>query len=215
MPIAPLVGAAIIGGGAQLAGSAFQSRGVGQAANRQASASKYAADLASKTAGEQLDYTKGQSRYLMAQAEKNREADFYLDETEKINEEARYWDSTRNKRGLTEQEAQQAYANQIAQGRNQYAHWEASDQRKGTLGQLTNMGSRFIPGRAEAPLVPFADLQRTPHIRNEYVPGQKGIPVDPAIAANAERDAERYAAIQRQAAAPYQNYTPLPGTRTV
>jgi hypothetical protein len=157
MPIAPLVGAAIIGGGAQLAGSAFQSRGV----------------------------------------------------------ELGGWDRNVNERALITRGARQQYAGELAQGRNVYDRWQNQQQRLGTIGQLTGGAPRRIAGLKEAPYMPFDPLQRSERTYPDYVAGLTEIPVDPEIAANAERDAERYAAIQRQAAAPYQNYTPLPGTRTV
>ena len=215
MPIAPLVGAAIIGGGAQAVGSAFQSRATGQAANRQALASREAAQLQRQTSQEQLDFTKEQSRYLMAQAERDREANYNQWLADQKNVELGGWDAAVNRRAIYEQQAEQAYADRLAQGRNQYDEWEASQQRLGTLGQLTNMDSRYIPGMVESPYRKVADLQRSERTYPGYVPGLTEAPPDPAIAANAKRDAERYAAIQRQAAAPYLNYSPLPGTRTV
>jgi hypothetical protein len=224
MPIAPLVGAAIIGGGAQLAGSAFQSRGVGQAANRQASASKYAADLASKTAGEQLDYTKGQSRYLMAQSEVDREANYNQWLADQRNVELGGWDRNVNERALITRGARQQYAGELAQGRNVYDRWQNQQQRLGTIGQLTGGAPRRIAGLKEAPYMPFDPLQRSERTYPDYVAGLTEIPVDPEIAAQAARDAARNDALRqgltdeqyraRQAASQYENYTPFPG-RTV
>ena len=129
MPIAPLVGAAIIGGGAQAVGSAFQSRGTGQAANRQAQASTRAAELQRQTSQEQLDFTKEQSRYLMAQAERDREANYNQWLADQRNVELGGWDAAVNRRALTTREAKQQYEDELARRRNAYDRWQNQQQR--------------------------------------------------------------------------------------
>ena len=197
-------------------GSALIGRSAsGSAANRQAQASTRAAELQRQTSQEQLDFTKEQSRYLMAQAERDREANYYQWEADQKNVELGGWDAAVNRRALTTRGARQQYAGELAQGRNAYDRWQNQQQRLGTIGQLTGGAPRQISGLKEAPYMPFDPLQRSERTYPGYVPGLTEAPPDPAIAANAKRDAERYAAIQRQAAAPYLNYSPLPGTRTV
>ena len=210
----PAIPAIITAGGG--IGSALIGRSAsGSAANRQAQASTRAAELQRQTSQEQLDFTKEQSRYLMAQAERDREANYYQWEADQKNVELGGWDAAVNRRALTTRGARQQYAGELAQGRNAYDRWQNQQQRLGTIGQLTGGAPRQISGLKEAPYMPFDPLQRSERTYPGYVPGLTEAPPDPAIAANAKRDAERYAAIQRQAAAPYLNYSPLPGTRTV
>ena len=217
MPAVPLLIQA--GGGI---GSALIGRSAsGSAANPQAQASTRAAELQRQTSQEQLDFTKEQSRYLMAQAERDREANYNQWLADQKNVELGGWDAAVNRRALTTRGARQQYAGELAQGRNAYDRWQNQQQRLGTIGQLTGGAPRQISGLKEAPYMPFDPLQRCERTYPGYVPGLTEAPPDPAIAAQAARDEalrqgltdEQYRA--RQAAAPYLNYSPLPGTRTV
>jgi hypothetical protein len=224
MPFAIPIQAAIIGagigGGAQAIGSAFQSRATGQAANRQALASREAAQLQRQTAQEQLKFQREQSRYLMAQSERDREANYNQWLADQRNVELGGWDAAVNRRALTTRGARQQYAGELAQGRNAYDRWQNQQQRLGTIGQLTGGAPRQISGLKEAPYMPFDPLQRSERTYPDYVAGLTEAPPDPAIAANAARDEalrqgltdEQYRA--RQAASQYEGYTPFPG-RTV
>jgi hypothetical protein len=206
-------------------GSALIGRSAsGSSANLQAQASNRAAELQRQTAQEQLDYTKGQSRYLMAQSEVDREANYNQWLADQRNVELGGWDAAVNRRALTTRGARQQYAGELAQGRNVYDRWQNQQQRLGTIGQLTGGAPRQISGLKEAPYMPFDPLQRSERTYPDYVAGLTEIPVDPEIAAQAARDAARNDALRqgltdeqyraRQAASQYENYTPFPG-RTV
>jgi hypothetical protein len=206
-------------------GSALIGRSAsGSSANIKARASNRAAELQRQTAQEQLDYTKGQSRYLMAQSEVDREANYNQWLADQRNVELGGWDAAVNRRALTTRGARQQYAGELAQGRNVYDRWQNQQQRLGTIGQLTGGAPRQISGLKEAPYMPFDPLQRSERTYPDYVAGLTEIPVDPEIAAQAARDAARNDALRqgltdeqyraRQAASQYENYTPFPG-RTV
>jgi hypothetical protein len=206
-------------------GSALIGRSAsGSSANLKARASNRAAELQRQTAQEQLDYTKGQSRYLMAQSEVDREANYNQWLADQRNVELGGWDAAVNRRALTTRGARQQYAGELAQGRNVYDRWQNQQQRLGTIGQLTGGAPRQISGLKEAPYMPFDPLQRSERTYPDYVAGLTEIPVDPEIAAQAARDAARNDALRqgltdeqyraRQAASQYENYTPFPG-RTV
>jgi hypothetical protein len=206
-------------------GSALIGRSAsGSSANIKARASNRAAELQRQTAQEQLDYTKGQSRYLMAQSEVDREANYNQWLADQRNVELGGWDAAVNRRALTTRGARQQYAGELAQGRNVYDRWQNQQQRLGTIGQLTGGAPRRIAGFKEAPYMPFDPLQRSERTYPDYVAGLTEIPVDPEIAAQAARDAARNDALRqgltdeqyraRQAASQYENYTPFPG-RTV
>ena len=206
-------------------GSALIGRSAsGSSANIKARASDRAAELYRKTAGEQLDYTKGQSRYVMAQSEVDREANYNQWLADQRNVELGGWDRNVNERALITRGARQQYSGELAQGRNVYDRWQNQQQRLGTIGQLTGGAPRRIAGFQEAPYMPFDPLQRSERTYPDYVAGLTEIPVDPEIAAQAARDAARNDALRqgltdeqyraRQAASQYENYTPFPG-RTV
>jgi hypothetical protein len=199
MPLAPVIQAAIIGsgivGGTQAIGSAFQSRATGQAANRRAQASRDAAQLQRQTAQDQLDFTKGQARWLRESSEADRAANYAQWLADQKNVELGGWDAAVNRRALATRGARQQYAGELAQGRNVYDRWQNQQQRLGTIGQLTGGAPRRIAGLQEAPYMPFDPLQRSARTYPDYVPGSTEIPPDPELAAaiaadQAERDAQ-------------------------
>ena len=217
MPAIPFLIQAGGGIGAALVGRSAS----GSAANIQARASNRAAELQRKTAQEQLSYTKGQSRYVMAQSEVDREANYNQWLADQRNVELGGWDAAVNRRALTTRGARQQYSGELAQGRNVYDRWQNQQQRLGTIGQLTGGAPRRIAGFKEAPYMPFDPLQRSERTYPDYVAGLTEIPVDPEIAAQAARDAARNDALrqgltdeqyrERQAASQYEGGTPLPG----
>jgi len=216
----PAVPAIIMAGGA-IGKSLIGRSASGSSANIQSRASNRSAELQRQTAQEQLDYTKGQSRYLMAQSEVDREANYNQWLADQRNVELGGWDRNVNERALTTRGARQQYAGELAQGRNVYDQWQNQQQRLGTIGQLTGGAPRQISGLKEAPYMPFDPLQRSERTYPDYVAGLTEIPVDPEVAAQAARDAARNDALRqgltdeqyraRQAAAQYEGGTPLPG----
>jgi hypothetical protein len=209
MPLGAII-AAIIGAGASIGTTAYSRRASGQAANLQAGASTEAARLQAASSREQLDYTRGQSRWARQAAEIAQQNNYQQWLANQQNLERQGWDTSVNQRGAAASIARNQYAQATAQGRNQYGQRALQERRLGRLGQLTGAPPREIAGRVEAGYVPMAPLQRSEQFYPEYVSTPFDIPPDPQAEAQlaATRDAARQGVsqaqdIQRQALAPY------------
>jgi hypothetical protein len=206
----PAVIAAIIGGGAAIGSTAYSRGASGRAANQQAAASAEAARLQAAGARDQLDYTRGMSRWGRQAAEIAQQNNYQQWLANQQNMERQGWDTAVNMRGLQAADRRNAYAQATAQGRNLYGQRALQEQRLGRLGELTGAPPREIAGRVEAGYVPMAPLQRTEQLYPEYVSTPYDIPPDPQAEARlaATREAARQGVteaqyLQNQALAPY------------
>jgi hypothetical protein len=202
--------ASIIAGGATIGSTAYSRGASGQAAYRQAAASTEAARLQAAGAREQLDYTRGMSRWGRQAAEIAQQNNYQQWLSGQQNLERQGWDTAVNQRGAAASIARNKYAQATAQGRNLYGQRALQEQRLGRLGELTGAPPREIAGRTEAGYVPMAPLQRSERFYPEYVSTPFDIPPDPQAEARlaATHDAARQGLsqaqyIQQQALAPY------------
>jgi hypothetical protein len=206
--------AAIIGAGTSIGTTAYSRRASGRAANLQAGASTEAARLQAASSREQLDYTRGQSRWARQAAEIAQQNNYQQWLSGQQNLERQGWDTSVNTRGVQAADRRNAYAQATAQGRNLYGQRALQERRLGRLGELTGAPPREIAGRTEAGYVPMAPLQRSEQFYPEYVSTPFDIPPDPQAEAQEQarlastRDAVRQGLsqaqyIQQQALAPY------------
>lgn len=194
MPAVP----AIIMAGATIGSTAYNRRSIGQGANLQAGASTEAARLQAAGAREQLDYTRGMSRWGRQAAEIAQQNNYQQWLAGQQNLERQGWDTAVNQRGLASADRRNLYAQATAQGRNLYGQRALQEQRLGRLGQLTGAPPREIAGRVEAGYVPMAPLQRSERFYPEYVSTPFDIPPDPQAEAQDQASLDAIQAAARQ-----------------